>query len=140
MKALDALPIETSKEWIEIDASPRGKSKIPFSRIQAIAMAAVSGLGNRPVLIVDIVLNGSESVDEPMKLIRFRSDRFDPLGFEPAAANPLAALTTWVQRLQSESNAICLPSRKILDREFARFDSLEVYEREVLMATREDEA
>jgi hypothetical protein len=140
MKALDALPIATSEEWIEIDASPRGKSKIPFSRIQAIAMAAVSGLGNRPVLIVDIVLNGSESVDEPMKLIRFRSDRFDPLGFEPAAANPLAALTTWVQRLQSESNAICLPSRKILDGEFARFDSLEVYEREVLMATREDEA
>jgi membrane associated rhomboid family serine protease len=139
MKALDALPIATSEEWIEIDASPRGKSKIPFSRIQAIAMAAVSGLGNRPVLIVDVVLSGSKSVDEPMKLIRFRSDRFDPLGFEPAAANPLAALTTWVQRLQSESNAMCLPSRKMLDGEFARFDSLEVYEREVLMATRADE-
>ena len=136
MKALDAVPIAMSDEWIEIDASPRGKSKVPFSRIQTIAMVAVSGLGNRPVLIVDVVLNGSDDVDEPMKLIRFRSDRFDPLGFEPDAANPLAALTAWVKRLQIGSNAICLPSRSILAGEFARFDTLEAYEREVLMATR----
>jgi len=140
MKVLDALPVSTSDEWIEIDASPRGKSKIPFSRIRAIAMAAVDGLGNRPVLIVDIVLSASDSLDEPMKLIRFRSDRFDPLGFEPGAANPLAALTGWVKRLQGESNATCLPSRNIMDGEFARFETLEAYEREVLRAVREDEA
>jgi membrane associated rhomboid family serine protease len=139
MKALDALPIATGDEWIEIDASPRGKSKVPFSRIQTIAMAAVGGLGNRPVLIVDIMLNGSDGVDEPMKLIRFRSDRFDPRGLEPDAANPLTALIAWVERLQRGSNAICLPSRSILAGEFARFDTLEAYEREVLMAAREDE-
>jgi membrane associated rhomboid family serine protease len=138
-KALDALPIAMSDKWVEIDASPRGKSKVPFSRIQTIAMAAVSGLGKRPVLIVDIVLNGSDGLDQPMKLIRFRSDRFDPLGFVPSAANPLAALTTWVQRLQNESNAICLPSQSILAGEFARFETLEAYERDVLMAVREDE-
>ena len=139
MKALDALPIATGDEWIEIDASPRGKSKVPFSRIQTIAMAAVSGLGNRPVLIVDVMLNGSDGVDEPMKLIRFRSDRFDPRRLEPDAANPLAALIAWVVRLQRGSNAICLPSRSILAGEFARFDTLEAYEREILMAAREDE-
>ncbi len=138
-KALDALPIAMNDEWVEIDASPRGKSKVPFSRIQTIAMAAVSGLGKRPVLIVDIVLNGSDGLDQPMKLIRFRSDRFDPLGFVPSAANPLAALTAWVQRLQNESNAICLPSESILAGEFARFETLEAYERGVLMVVREDE-
>ena len=138
-KAIDALPIAMSDDWVEIDASPRGKSKVPFSRIQTIAMAAVSGLGRRPVLIVDIVLNGSDGLDQPMKLIRFRSDRFDPLGFVPSAANPLAALTAWVQRLQNESNAICLPSQSILAGEFARFETLEAYERDVLTAVREDE-
>jgi hypothetical protein len=137
MKALDAVPIAMSHDWIEVDASPRGKSKVPYSRIQSIAMAAVNGLGNRPVLIVDVVLNGSDGVDEPMKLIRFRSDRFDPLGFEPEAEDPLVALTTWVTRLQSRSNAICLPSRQLLEGKFDRFDSLEAYEREVLMAVRE---
>ena len=139
-KAIDALPIAMNDEWVEIDASPRGKSKVPFSRIQTIAMAAVSGLGKRPVLIVDIVLNGSDGLDQPMKLIRFRSDRFDPLGFVPSAANPLAALTAWVQRLQNESNAICLPSESILAGKFARFETLEAYEREILMAVREDES
>ena len=139
-KAIDALPIAMNDEWVEIDASPRGKSKVPFSRIETIAMAAVSGLGKRPVLIVDIVLNGSDGLDQPMKLIRFRSDRFDPLGFVPSAANPLVALTAWVQRLQNESNAICLPSESILAGKFARFETLEAYEREILMAVREDES
>jgi membrane associated rhomboid family serine protease len=139
-KAIDALPTAMSDECVEIDASPRGKSKVPFSRIQTIAMAAVSGLGKRPVLIVDIVLNGSDGLDQPMKLIRFRSDRFDPLGFVPSAANPLAALTAWVQRLQNESNAICLPSESILAGKYARFETLEAYEREILMAVREDES
>jgi hypothetical protein len=106
--------------------------------MQSIAMAAVNGLGKRPVLILDIVLSGPDGIDERMKLIRFRSDRFDPLGFEPDAANPLAALTAWVKRLQRKSNAICLPSQVILAGEFARFGSLEAYEREVLMAFRED--
>jgi hypothetical protein len=139
MKVLDALPIAMTDEWVEIDASPRGKSKIPFARMETIAMAAVDGLGKRPVLVVDIVLNGGDSADPLMKLIRFRSDRFDPLGFEPDAATPLAALTAWVERLHHESNAICLPSQVILRGEFTRFDSLEAYEREVLMAVREDE-
>ena len=139
-KSVDAVPVAMNDGWIEIDASPRGKSKVPFSRIGAIGMAAVSGLGNRPVLIVDIVLTGPDGVDEPMKLIRFRSDRFDPLGFEPAATSPLAALTAWVQRLQNESNAICLPSESILAGKFARFETLEAYEREILMAVREDES
>ncbi len=139
MKAVDAVPIAMTERWVEIDASPRGKSKVPFTRIQTISMAAVAGLGVRPVLIVDVILNGSDSLDEPMKLIRFRSDRFDPLGLEPAAANPLAALIAWVTRLQHGSNAICLPSIKIMDGAFSRFETLEAYERSVLMASREDE-
>ena len=101
--------------------------------------AARETLGSRLVLIVDILLSGSDTVDEPMKLIRFRSDRFDPLGLEPDAANPLAALTAWVKRLQNSSNASCLPSRSILTGEFARFETLEAYEQEVLMAAREDD-
>lgn len=139
MKALDAIPIETGDDWIEIDASPRGKSKIPFSRIQSISMAAVSGLGNRsrPVLIVDVILNGVEGLIEPMKLIRFRSDRFNPLDLAPESPGPLRALVAWVNRLQSGSNAICRPSRKFLSGEFTRHLTLEAYERDVLGALRD---
>lgn len=139
LKALEAVPIAMTDEGIEVDVSPRGKSTVPFTRIQTISMAAVENLGKRPVLIVDVVLNGSDSIDEPMKLIRFRGDRFDPLSFEPSAANPLKALVAWVGRLQGCSNAICIPSREILDGKFARFVSLEAYEQTVLSASREGE-
>lgn len=139
MKALEAVPLQATPEWIEIDAAERGKSKLPIMRIQAIAMAAVSGLASRPVLLVDFVLNWNDDREQSMKLIRLRSDRFDPLQFEPGAGNPLAALTTWVVELQSASDATCLPSRDLLSGSFARFESLEDYEREVLMAVRDGE-
>jgi hypothetical protein len=140
LKALDAVPISMAEEWIEIDASPRGKSKLPFSRIQTIAMAAIEGLGSRPVLVVDCVLTESNRENDSMKSIRFRSDRFDPLSFRPDASSPLVALTEWVAGLQAGSNANCLPSRDILRGEFARFASIEAYEREVLSAIGEGEA
>ncbi len=140
LKALEAVPIAMSEEWIEIDASPRGKSKLPFSRIQTIAMAAVEGLASRPVLVVDCVLSETNREKDTMKSIRFRSDRFDPLSFQPQASSPLAALTEWVSGLQEGSNANCLPSRDILSGEFARFASVEDYEREVLSAIRDGDA
>ncbi len=137
LKALDAVPISMGEDWIEVDVASRGKSKLPFGRIQTIAMAAVQGLGSRPVLVIDFVLNGSGGGDEPMKSIRCRSDRFDPRHFESGSSDPLSALTAWVRRLQGHTNANCLPSRAFLGGDFARFESLETYEREVLGARRE---
>ena len=61
------------------------------------------------------------------------------MAFEPAAPNPLAALTAWVARLQACSEASCLPARDVLRGEFLRFESLEAYERDVLSAVRSDE-
>ena len=137
LKALDAVPISMGEDWIEVDAAPRGKSRLPFGRIQTMAMAAVQGLGARPVLVIDFILNGSIGDDEPMKSIRCRSDRFDPRDFESGKADPLSALTAWVRQLQARTNANCLPSRGFLEGDFARFASLEAYEREVLGAVRE---
>jgi hypothetical protein len=134
LKAIEAVPIQASEEWIEIDATDRGKSKLPLSRIQAISVAAVDGLGPRPVLVLDFVLNWTAGQSEPMKLIRFRSDSFDPLQFVPGAANPLAALTTWIGWFEESCVISCLPNRDILEGRFARFASLREYEREVLMA------
>ena len=134
LKALDAVPISADERWIEIDVDSRGKSKLPLVRIDAIALAAISGLASRPVLIVDFALNWTEDPTEPLKVIRFRSDRFDPRRFQQDAATPLEALLTWLKRIQLESDALCLPSREMLEGRFARFDSVEAYAREVLRA------
>ena len=108
-------------------------------REPAIAIAAVAGLSSRPVLVVDLILNWSGPVSEPLKLFRLRSDRFDPLRLEPGESKPLSALTRWIATLQQRSDATCLPSRALLNGEFARFDSLRDYEREVLIAVCRDE-
>lgn len=134
IKALDAVPISADERWIEIDVDSRGKSKLPLGRIEAIALAAVVGLASRPVLIVDFVLNWAENPDEALKVIRLRSDRFDPRRFEQDAATPLQALLTWLKRIQAASGALCLPSREMLEGRFARFDSLDAYAGEVLRA------
>ena len=134
LKAIEAVPIQASAEWIAIDARGRGKSKLPLSRIQAISVAAVDGLGPRPVLLLDFVLNWTAGLSESMKLIRFRSDSFDPLQFVPGAASPLEALTTWIGWFEQSCMISCLSNRDTLEGGFARFASLREYEREALMA------
>ena len=136
LKAIDAVPVALQSESIEIDVAGRGKSKLPIARIEAIVVAGISGLAVRPVLLVDFALNWTEDPSKPLKVIRFRSDRFDPRNFEPGEANPLDALTAWVRRLQIRSEATCLPSRAILQGRFARYGSVEEYESEVLTAMR----
>lgn len=134
LKAVAAIPVTEGDDWIEIDADGRGKSRLPLHRIQAIGIGAVDGLGPRPVLVIDFVLNWEGDAAEPLKSIRVRSDRFDPMAFSQDAANPLEALTRWIGRLESRTAATCLPNREILVGAFGRFADLATYERDVLLA------
>ncbi len=134
LKALDAVPIQATEEWIDIDVDGRGKSKLPYARIEAIALAAVEGLDSRPVLVLDFLLNWSDDIAAPLKSIRFRSNRFDPRRFAPDAPNALDALTAWVAEIERHSGASCLPSRGLLEGRFEQFGSLADYERNVLSA------
>lgn len=134
LKAVAAIPVDASDEWIEIDADGRGKSRLPLHRIQAIGLGAIDGLGPRPVLVIDFVLNWTEDPREPLKSIRVRSDRFDPMAFSPGAANPLDALTRWIGTLEARTGATCLPDREILAGTFGRFADVAAYERDVLLA------
>jgi len=137
LRAVDAVPVAQHDEWIDIEVDDRGKSKLPISRIESIIVAGISGLASRPILLVDFALNWTGDHSEPLKVVRFRSDRFDPRSFEPSETNPLEALTSWVRRLQVRSGATCLPSRSILEGQFVRYDNVEDYESEVLAAMRE---
>ena len=134
LKAVDAVPVGASDAWIEVDAEGRGKTKLPLDRIDAIALGAVDGLGPRPVLVIDFVLNWTGDARDPLKSIRARSDRFDPLVFAPGAANPFEALTTWIASLEARTGATCLPNRDVLEGRFGRFEDLASYERDVLLA------
>ena len=139
LRAIDAVPVEATREAVEIDTDGRGKSRLPYTRIEAIAVAAVRGLGAQPVLVVDCILNWRDDIGSPLKLIRFRSDRFDAaaIGVAEVGASPAAALGRWAAQLQRASGAVALPSEAALSGRFPGFDSLEVYERDVLGAERD---
>lgn len=138
LRVIDAVPIALLGDAVEIEADGRGKSRLPFARIEAIALAAVRGLGPRPVVVLDCALNWRDDIGSPLKLIRFRSDRIEPaaLGCEDAGESPVKALSAFAARLHAASRAACLPSETALAGSFASFGSLENYEREVLGAER----
>lgn len=139
LRTIEAVPVELRADGVEIDTDGRGKSRLPFARIEAIAVAAVRGLGPRPVVVVDCVLNWRDDIGSPLKLIRFRSDRFDPaaVGQSAAGAPPIPDLGAFAAVLQRASGAACLPSEAILAGRQPSFACLEDYEREVLGAERE---
>jgi hypothetical protein len=139
LRTIEAVPVEVRSDAIEIDTDGRGKSRLPFARIEAIAVGAVRGLGPRPVVVVDCILNWRDDIGSPLKLIRFRSDRFEPaaVGQTAPGTSAVAALGAFAGQLQRASGAACLPSEAILAGSYASFGSLEDYEREVLGAERE---
>lgn len=139
LRVIEAVPVELRGDGLEIDTDGRGKSRLPFARIEAISVAAVRGLGPRPVLVVDCGLNWRDDIGSPLKLIRLRSDRFEPgaVGLPEASESPIAALGAFAADLQRRSGAVCRPSEAFLAGQFASFDSLEAYEREALGAARE---
>ena len=137
MKVVQGTPTTVTEEWIEIEIEGKGKTKLPLERIQAMSLALVADLAPGPVLVVDFLLNWLGPTEEPLKLIRLRSDRFDPLVLMPGVARPSEALTLWIRGLEARTDLACLPSRVVLRGEYAHFETLEEYEREVLIASSE---
>ena len=97
-------------------------------------MAAVHGIGPKPVILVDLVLNWMTPKSETLRVIRLRGDQFDPrrvLAGQGSAADSLRVL---VKTVLERSNAIPLPDREgALGRPFASFEELAIYQRAVLL-------
>jgi membrane associated rhomboid family serine protease len=134
LEAIFAVPTEFDAEGVFITASNGAKKRVRYERIAAISVVAVSNLGPKPVILVDLILNWMSLADEPLRIIRLRGDRFDPRALVPDQSSPVDALRAIIARLLKESNATPLPdlqSAKGLP--FAGCDDLATYHRDVLM-------
>jgi hypothetical protein len=135
LEAVTATPVELAEDALFVEVSGGTKRPLAHRRIDAIAVAAVEGLGAKPVIVIDLVLNWMSLTDEPLRVIRLRSDRFDPRRLMPEAQQPLDALRAFAQRLLEASDATPLPDQQsVLGMPFAAFRSMESYHRDVLMA------
>jgi hypothetical protein len=75
-----------------IYVSGKGPSRLAYGRITAVSLAAVRGLGPKPVVLLDLLLAGPQPGPEPLPLVRLRSDQYDPRKLVASSASPLEAL------------------------------------------------
>ncbi len=139
LEAIFAVPTEFDADGLYITASNGAKKRVRYNRIAAISVVAVSHLGPKPVILVDLILNWMSLADEPLRIIRLRGDRFDPRALAPEHAAPVDALRAIIARLLRESNATPLPDlASAKGHPFAGFDGLASYHRDVLMVDSEN--
>lgn len=132
-KVIEAVPVGIGEDVLEVEIDGRGVGRIPYPRIEALAVAAISGLSARPVLVMDLVLNWKADPGEPFKLIRIKGNLFDPLTLAPEAESPLHALKEIIAAIADRSGAECLPdSAAVAGNPFRRFQDLAEYEQAIL--------
>ncbi len=135
LRVRDAVPVALESRALVIEVDGGNKTRLPYARIDALAAAAVHGLGAKPVVVIDLVVNW-QSASEPLKIIRLRSDRFDPAQLAPGTANQLEALRKLITDLVRVANATPLPNfSAATGSPFQVFSRLEDYHRVVLDGT-----
>jgi hypothetical protein len=134
LEAIVAVPTGFDSEGLLVEMEGGAQKRVRFDRIEAVSVAAVDGLGNKTVIVLDLVLNWISLTAERLNVIRLRGDRFDPRRVATACEEPLDALRAIVQRILDESDAIPLPDlQSACGMPFAAFPSLAAYQRDVLM-------
>jgi membrane associated rhomboid family serine protease len=133
-KLREVRPSGLDAEALRIQLEDGSERAVRLDRIQAVAAAVVSGLGPRPLLVIDLLSNWNESEAQELRGVRLRSDRFDPrklLG--DGESDPQRAFAALLGRLLAASRGAPLPSAEAaLGKPFARYASLADYERAVL--------
>jgi membrane associated rhomboid family serine protease len=135
---IEATPRMLEDEGLRIEVADQGQSTLAYSRLRAVSVAGVHGLGPKPVVLVDLVVDGV-GYEKPLGVIRLRSDRFDPRAVAPDAASPLDALRHMVKELLWRGEAQPLPDAAGAAAKPVRvFESLEAYYEQVLRAAATD--
>jgi hypothetical protein len=136
VRIASAVPLSLGEEELMIYVSGKGASKLAYSRITAVSLAAVHGLGPKPVVLLDLLLAGPEPGERPLPLVRLRSDQYDPRKLIPSAAGPLEALLALAEELLKRTRGVPLPDEDAArGRPLRKFETLDAYSDQVLRAT-----
>jgi membrane associated rhomboid family serine protease len=136
-KCVDVVPVAWDGARVSLRRCDAAPAWLELGQVQAIASGAVRGLAPRPVVLIDLLMNWSGIEEERLRVLRIRSDRFDPRELLPGAGSGLDAFRTVIAKLLADSRATPVPdAARASGRPFAMFDTLAAYEREVLLVDR----
>ena len=130
----EGVPRQIDGAEIQLDVAREGLITLPLSRLRAVAVAGVHGLGPKPVVLVDLLVDGGVG-ERPLRVIRLSCNRFDPQRLVPDAGGGLEAVRRLVAGILSGSGARPLPDAAAAAvRPIRIFGSLEEYHEQVLRA------
>jgi membrane associated rhomboid family serine protease len=132
VKAAEAAPSALDATTLVLVLPGGRTARLELAKVQAIAVGTVGGLGPKPVILVDLLLNHDEVGEGPLRLVRLRSDRFDPRRLAPGAT-PLDAFHAFLNELASRTNAALLPDpESFRGGALSRYADLDAWQRDVL--------
>ncbi len=140
LESIVAIPTEFDAEGLMIEVEDGKKKRIRFDRIEAVSLAAIDGLGDRPVIVIDLILNWMSLRDESLRVIRLRGDCFDPRRMMEGDTDPLQAMRAFIVQLVEKTDATPLPDlQSVRGMPFASFSNLLSYHRDILMVELDDD-
>jgi len=133
-KVVEATPTQLGDNAVYFELPGKRKSKLEYAQIQGIAVAAVEGLSERAVVVIDLLLNWTAFDQEILRVVRFRSNAFNPRHLaDPPIEDAGEAFRWLVGQLVERSGGTALPSPEAArGRPFQSFADMASYEREVL--------
>jgi hypothetical protein len=133
-KVIEAVPVEFGAERLELTQVGGKRGHVEYRRIDAVSAAAVRGLAEKPVIVIDLILNWTELESSQLRVIRLRSDSFDAAPFAPGAARPIDAFCKITEMLLGRSRGLALPDPESAQgRPFRIYEDLATYQRDVLL-------
>jgi tetratricopeptide (TPR) repeat protein len=133
IKITEAMPTGLLDEAIGLQVLGGRKVRVEYGKIEAVSVAEIWGLALHPVVVIDLLLNWSEGSDPTLRVVRLRSDGFDPRMVIAAPPDEDEALRSFLSELLGRSNAAPLPDPdSALGVKVRAFNELELYQREVL--------
>lgn len=136
-KCVEVVPLAWEGARLLLERGDATSAWLELAQVQAVASAAVRGMAERPVVVIDLLMNWSVVEEVPLAVLRLRSDRFDPTALLPGAGPGLDAFRAMLGGLIEQSGGAPLPDAERAEgRPFAMFETLEAYEREVLLLER----
>jgi membrane associated rhomboid family serine protease len=137
LRVMEAVPRELDGEALWLEVEGKGRTRLPFSRVDAVAAAGVHGMSRKAVILIDLALDWTADAEKPLTILRLRSDRYDPRILVDGAGSPLQAIGQLVSTLITRTRALALAgSDSARGEPFKIFRDLASYEEQVLGAER----
>ena len=135
VKITPAQPVALDVAGLRVRLEGGAPSLIEWTQIQAVGVGLVSGLGQNPLVVIDLALNWADAPEGGLEVMRLRSDGFRARQLVTGAENALDALRALLAELLARSGAVPLPdAASAHGLPFREYPSPEAYQSQVLLA------